>query len=135
MSKGKILSKSPCNADLFEGKAHEKLAKTIADEIVSDENCTIIGIDGGWGSGKSNLVGMVEKYLTGETPRQKINTISLLMMLGGIRMTFQEDLYWRNLLLILLREQMLYWQKIPGRKDWIIFLPKERRPKRKLFRV
>ena len=52
MSKGRILSKSPCNADLFEGKAHEKLAKTIADEIVSDENCTIIGIDGGWGSGK-----------------------------------------------------------------------------------
>lgn len=63
MSKGRILSKSPCNADLFEGKAHEKLAKTIADEIVSDENCTIIGIDGGWGSGKSNLVGMVEKCL------------------------------------------------------------------------
>ena len=71
MSKGKILSKSPCNADLFEGKAHEKLAKTIADEIVSDENCTIIGIDGGWGSGKSNLVGMVEKYLTGGNSETK----------------------------------------------------------------
>lgn len=71
MSKGIILSKSPCNADLFEGKAHEKLAKTIADEIVSDENCTIIGIDGGWGSGKSNLVGMVEKYLTGGNSETK----------------------------------------------------------------
>lgn len=71
MSKGRILSKSPCNADLFEGKAHEKLAKTIADEIVSDENCTIIGIDGGWGSGKSNLVGMVEKYLTRENSETK----------------------------------------------------------------
>lgn len=64
MNRGKILSNNPCNADLFEGKAHEKLARVIADEIIKDENCTIIGIDGCWGSGKSNLVGMVEKCLT-----------------------------------------------------------------------
>ena len=56
---GKILSNSPCNEDLFEGKVHEKLAKIIADEISNDPNCSIIGIDGGWGSGKSNLVGII----------------------------------------------------------------------------
>ena len=63
-SKGKLLSKSPCNDDLFEGGAHRKLAKEISDEIRNDDNCTIIGIDGGWGSGKSNLVGMIQKELS-----------------------------------------------------------------------
>lgn len=61
---GKILSKAPCNDDLFEGGAHKKLANAIAYEIQNDPNCTIIGIDGGWGSGKSNLVGMVKNILT-----------------------------------------------------------------------
>lgn len=64
MRKGKLLSKVPCNDDLFEGKAHRKLAKEISDEIHNDDNCTIIGIDGGWGSGKSNLVGMIQKELS-----------------------------------------------------------------------
>ena len=39
----KILSKAPCNEDLFEGGAHKKLAKVIADEIQNASNCTIIG--------------------------------------------------------------------------------------------
>lgn len=56
MGKGRLLSKVPCNDDLFEGEAHRKLAIEISDEIRNDDNCTIIGIDGGWGSGKSNLV-------------------------------------------------------------------------------
>ncbi len=60
---GKILSKAPCNDDLFEGNAHKRLAEFIADDIKNDKNCTIIGIDGGWGSGKSNLVGLVKKEL------------------------------------------------------------------------
>lgn len=62
--KGKLLSNAPCNTDLFEGEAHQKLAKAISDEILHDDKCTIIGIDGGWGSGKSNLVGMIEKELS-----------------------------------------------------------------------
>lgn len=62
--KGKLLSKAPCNDDLFEGGAHRKLAIEISDEIRNDDNCTIIGIDGGWGSGKSNLVGMLQKELS-----------------------------------------------------------------------
>ena len=33
---GKILSKAPCNEDLFEGGAHKKLAKVIADECDPD---------------------------------------------------------------------------------------------------
>ena len=64
MRKGKLLSKVPCNDDLFEGGAHRKLAIEISDEIRNDDYCTIIGIDGGWGSGKSNLVGMIQKELS-----------------------------------------------------------------------
>lgn len=68
MTIGGILSKAPCNADYFDGKSHELLAKVIAGDIINDPNCTIIGIDGGWGSGKSNLVGIVKKCLTKENP-------------------------------------------------------------------
>ncbi len=64
---GKLLSKVPCNEDLFEGGAHKKLAKVIADEIRNDSNCSIVGIDGGWGSGKSNLVGMIKNVLSDTT--------------------------------------------------------------------
>lgn len=63
---GKLLSKTPCNDDLFEGGAHKKLAEVVSREILDDPQCSIIGIDGGWGSGKSNLVGMIEKNLTDE---------------------------------------------------------------------
>lgn len=59
----RLISNRPCNQDLFEGNAHEKLAKAIADIISSDEKPSMIGIDGGWGSGKSNLVGMVSNHL------------------------------------------------------------------------
>lgn len=68
---GKILSNSPCNEDLFEGKVHEKLAKIIAEEISNDPNCSIIGIDGGWGSGKSNLVGIIERDLQEQNDETK----------------------------------------------------------------
>ena len=57
MRKGELLSKVPCNDDLFEGGAHRKLAIEISDEIRNDDNCTIIGIDGGWGSGKRAVYG------------------------------------------------------------------------------
>lgn len=66
----RLLKNSPCNEDLFEGGAHQKLAKAIADEITSDKACTIIGIDGGWGSGKSNLVGLIQNTINQDTVNQ-----------------------------------------------------------------
>jgi Cdc6-like AAA superfamily ATPase len=59
----RFISNAPCGEDLFEGGAHDKLAKVIADTIRTDSKCTIIGIDGGWGSGKSNLVELIGKKL------------------------------------------------------------------------
>jgi hypothetical protein len=59
----RIVSTAPCNDDWFEGKSHTHIAAKIADVIMEDEVHGIIGIDGGWGSGKSNLVGLVEKEI------------------------------------------------------------------------
>ena len=55
------ISKAPCGKDLFAGKTHEKTAEQITQKILSSETSLIIGIDGGWGSGKSNLIQMIEE--------------------------------------------------------------------------
>lgn len=60
--KPKFLSNVPIGDDLFEGKSQEKIGTVIA-EILTNENFQIIGIDGAWGTGKSNLVKIVEKKL------------------------------------------------------------------------
>ncbi|NNV57760.1 P-loop NTPase fold protein [Limnovirga soli] len=61
-----FINNSPCGEDLFEGKAQQKIASNICNIIKTEKNCNIIGIDGGWGSGKSNLVKQVENILTPE---------------------------------------------------------------------
>jgi len=58
----KFLQNIPIGKDLFEGKSQEKIACVIADSIEKEE-FQIIGIDGGWGTGKSNLVKIVENKL------------------------------------------------------------------------
>ncbi len=52
-----------CGEDLFEGKSHQDTAKAIKNIIVRKDSCNLIGIDGGWGSGKSNLVKLVENEI------------------------------------------------------------------------
>ena len=52
----KLIKNKPCNDDLFEGGSHKHLAEVVANHIKNDEYRGLIGIDGGWGSGKSNLV-------------------------------------------------------------------------------
>jgi putative protein kinase ArgK-like GTPase of G3E family len=59
----RFLSNSPIGNDLFEGKSQEKIGIVISD-ILKDTKFQIIGIDGTWGTGKSNLVQIVEKKLT-----------------------------------------------------------------------
>lgn len=63
MKQFQIIDKSPCKKDLFEGRPHERLAVIIADNIVNNDKCKVIGIEGGWGSGKSNVVGLIESKL------------------------------------------------------------------------
>ncbi|MEA4984230.1 MAG: P-loop NTPase fold protein [Paludibacter sp.] len=61
----KFLQNIPIGEDLFEGKSQEKIACVISENI-GEGDFQIIGIDGGWGTGKSNLVKIVENKLPKE---------------------------------------------------------------------
>ncbi len=62
----RFIDNAPRGEDLFEGKSQEKIANIISDMLQRKENSSIIGIDGGWGSGKSNLVNLIIKNLLGK---------------------------------------------------------------------
>ncbi|UTY24889.1 P-loop NTPase fold protein [Treponema denticola] len=59
----KLIKNMPCAEDLFAGKAHTTIAANICDTIKNNPDCRMIGLDGSWGSGKSNLLKIVEKQL------------------------------------------------------------------------
>lgn len=53
----KILIDTPSQSDAFQGKGHERTAKSLAVAISQFENSDrSIGLDGPWGSGKSSIV-------------------------------------------------------------------------------
>lgn len=62
----RYLSNYPKGADLFEGKSQENLAKAVAAHITeTDHNeytifSRLIGLEGRWGSGKSNVIKILE---------------------------------------------------------------------------
>ena len=58
----RFLDNKPCGEDLFEGKSHKKISENIAN-IISKDSVKTIGIDGGWGSGKSNMVNLIKSEL------------------------------------------------------------------------
>ncbi|MDL2251560.1 KAP family NTPase [Odoribacter sp. OttesenSCG-928-J03] len=58
----KFLQNIPIGEDLFEGQSQEKIACVISENIENND-FQIIGIDGGWGTGKSNLVKITEGKL------------------------------------------------------------------------
>ena len=59
----KFLTNQPLGEDLFENKSQDKIAQVISDKIINDPEFKIIGVDGEWGSGKSNLVRLLDKKL------------------------------------------------------------------------
>ena len=62
-----FISNLPCGEDYTEGKSQERLAVAIAEHIIStdskDENqlSRIIGLKGDWGTGKSNVIKILDK--------------------------------------------------------------------------
>lgn len=61
-NKYRFIDNEPLGEDLFEGKGQERIAEVIT-EIIKNDRFKVIGIDGGWGTGKSNLVGIIDKKL------------------------------------------------------------------------
>nr|WP_314496996.1 P-loop NTPase fold protein [uncultured Chryseobacterium sp.] len=60
-NKYKFLTNHPLGEDLFKNKSQDKIATVISEKIIDEKDFKIIGIDGAWGSGKSNLVHLIEK--------------------------------------------------------------------------
>ncbi|CAL2077708.1 P-loop NTPase fold protein [Tenacibaculum sp. 190524A05c] len=60
--KPNYIASSPSGEDLFEGKSHEKTSNTIF-ELIKDKSLpnNVVGIEGKWGSGKSNVVSILNK--------------------------------------------------------------------------
>ena len=59
-----FIESSPIGRDLFEGQSQEQVAESIAQLIVSDQaESKILGLDGTWGSGKSNLIEILRRKL------------------------------------------------------------------------
>ena len=58
----RLLSNHACGLDLFEGRSHELIARRIAQTITEDNSVHAIGLDGDWGSGKSNVIEQVRKF-------------------------------------------------------------------------
>ena len=67
----KLLSNEPCMEDAFEGHSHQYIAEQLVRIIRKDADRHIIGIEGGWGSGKSNLISLVNKGLNGDSVYEK----------------------------------------------------------------
>lgn len=63
LRKYNFINNQPLGEDLFENKSQEKIANVIGEKIINEPDFKIIGIDGEWGSGKSNLVKLIEKKL------------------------------------------------------------------------
>lgn len=63
------LSNRPEGVDLFDGKSQERLANAIAKHISAVDSIKepvvsrLIGLEGKWGSGKSNVIGLLHKKL------------------------------------------------------------------------
>ena len=74
-SRPKYLSDKPEGIDKFNGGSQNSLAKAIVQHIVQNDSLEkgalprIIGIEGTWGSGKSNVVKMVKKELDSQVPQ------------------------------------------------------------------
>ena len=62
----KYIDNKPIGEDQFEGKSHERISTSIAKHISDNNNLLrVIGIEGEWGSGKSNIIELLRIQLKG----------------------------------------------------------------------
>jgi hypothetical protein len=60
----KFISNRPLGKDQFKGQSHEKIASIISSTIYEERSQNkIIGLDGTWGSGKSNVIEIIKNKL------------------------------------------------------------------------
>lgn len=105
-----FLNNQPCGKDLFAGQSHETIAEQIAQLLqIKDNPHKAIGIDGGWGSGKSNLVKLVDKKLPS-------NNFSVLTYdAWGYQTDFQRRSILENITAFLIDKKLISKDKWNGR--------------------
>lgn len=58
------LEDKPCGEDLFGSSSHDRLSNSIMNVILKDRGkIDIIGLEGDWGSGKSNIIEIMDKKM------------------------------------------------------------------------
>lgn len=63
-NKIQYVSNKPIGKDFFAGQSHEKIASSIVEHIIDESNSMkVIGLEGEWGSGKSNIIEMIKNKL------------------------------------------------------------------------
>ncbi len=60
----RLLTDLPADKDAF--GAHERVARAIADVVRTEDGGRTIGLEGGWGAGKSTVVKLLEQKLAGD---------------------------------------------------------------------
>jgi len=61
-----LLHDEATNLDIFEDKTHEKIADTLKRIIKKEPKGLTIGLEGGWGSGKSSIVKMLRDRINND---------------------------------------------------------------------
>lgn len=96
----RFIQDKPQGIDKFDGASQEALSKAIAKHIKDNDSLTkddclprIIGIEGVWGAGKSNVVKLIEKHLQ----KDDSDYFFLNMMHGAIKKICNAGHYWSNL--------------------------------------
>lgn len=110
----RFISNRPCGIDKFTGGSQKRLANSIADHIINNDNGgempRIIGIEGGWGAGKSNVVQQLKNI-------EKINGSYHFFEYDA--WGHQEDLQRRSLLEIM-TDELIRKKILKGKVDIVI---------------
>jgi hypothetical protein len=62
-----LLPDDPAEEDAFAAKAHERVARAIADLVCREPGGKVLGLEGSWGSGKSTVVRLLSKQVAERT--------------------------------------------------------------------
>lgn len=96
----KILSNIPEGKDLFKAESHQKIANTIINIIENQSsliNKQIIGLQGDWGTGKSNIIKIIEEEIS-----KKDNLKDKYLHYTFDTWTHQEDLTRKSIIIELI---------------------------------
>ena len=90
----KLLDEESSDEDLIEGSPHESVARSIFNVVFADQSKgSTIGLEGGWGSGKSTVIKLFKKIIDKEKPETKYFYFDAWAHEGDpLRRVFLEDL-------------------------------------------